>query len=1578
MAVILAEAQDSAKEGTPAVVLALSYKNSNMWVRNMENTKLNKWAELLLDTGKRNRLVNFQDAKASTVEIVCPDSSVVFEKASGTSSLEVFDPKLADDEIDTSDTVIGEELEAAESSERSATDKMDRATYISVYGNKLRKASQVLLYNKTMNPLTALKNIHKKAKSALDETGVNVAYLAFGFIHWKENEHSHTTYRAPILLAPIAFKHESAISPYYIEFTGDDIVTNPTFSYKLFNDFGVKLPEYNDEGLDEYLEAIRHVVRKFDWQVTSECKVGIFSFLKMNMYRDLVDNADSILQSSNIQRLLGDCPDDERAVHSEATPSHVGNEIIDLHTVVDADSSQIEAIELAKSGASFVLQGPPGTGKSQTITNIIAESLYDGKKVLFVSEKQAALNVVYDKLKKAGLEEFCLELHSYKANKKDVIAELCHTLRSARSTVSSRAETEVELKAKAQKQLDDYAVELHKQRDVIGKSLYQLFEAYASTSGIPDMDYSIPDITAKGEGHLIEAQGLLEQYAGFVPTIGYDYHRNVWYGYINRAVSYQEKADFSAQLSTAADGVTSMVAGADEAQQKYHIVCKTMDDCAVAQSLMELLSQTDIITPAFFADGNLAAVSNSLQPLKESSASLLSIRSELMEAFESEFFEIDARETHKKLTKLYSGFFSRLFNAEYKELINSLRLMHKGAGKLNYHEAVFYTEKLSDYNDSLTAFRNAEKAVVGILGPAFCGEDTNWNSAIAQVERLVRILDCGLDCSALANLSNAEFEEAKTSFAAIASTMQRGIARCEPVMDSLAASFHPESFSVSACEIHELEARFNGCIHEFEQLENWNRFSALLAKIQEIDATAYLEYVIGHNVPVSQIVDGYKRIFYRQWIETIIRNSTTLANFTRISQDQAIRTFAQKDVLQFEISKAQIKAELSAKRPSLDYVSSGSAVSTLLREGEKKRKQKPIRQLLEEIGELTQLLKPCFLMSPLSVSTFLSNEAIRFDTVIFDEASQIFPQDAVGAIYRGKQLIVVGDSKQMPPSNFFNAAVDSDSDDDSDDIADFESILDLCSAALPHRQLSWHYRSRFEQLIAFSNKNFYDNTLITFPSAKADKTGVGVDYFPVDGLFDHRSRTNRAEAEFVVELIYRNADIFPERSLGVVAFSIAQQDLIERLLAKRRQEDPSKEPFFAENTKEPFFIKNLETVQGDERDTIIFSTAYGKDAQGRLLHNFGPLNRIGGERRLNVAVSRAKCNVQVVSSMHYTDIDLKRTQSDGARLLREYLDFAENGMPALERSLNVNPFEQFDSAFEMEVFDYLKSKGYDVDTQVGCSGYKIDIGLKRPSSSDYVLAIECDGATYHSSKNARDRDRLRQSVLESMGWNFYRIWSTDWFKNNQEEKRRLIDACEDAFVSLPKISPTNDKRQQEAKATAFEEARKESHPGFPVYKMAPNPPSYANNLQEEILKILQVEAPISEEWLLKRIAYLFGREKVTNVVWESYAQQMRGCEARGIIRRNGFLYLNGKSDYVLRIPGEYKRDIKYIALEELAAGIYAIVKQNVTANKEGVFTTITNQLGFTRRGDSIRTRLNQSLGLLSNIIRDEDGTLSLK
>jgi superfamily I DNA and/or RNA helicase/very-short-patch-repair endonuclease len=451
----------------------------------------------------------------------------------------------------------------------------------------------------------------------------------------------------------------------------------------------------------------------------------------------------------------------------------------------------------------------------------------------------------------------------------------------------------------------------------------------------------------------------------------------------------------------------------------------------------------------------------------------------------------------------------------------------------------------------------------------------------------------------------------------------------------------------------------------------------------------------------------------------------------------------------------------------------------VLRELAKQRAHLPVRRLVHGIPTLLPKLKPCLLMSPLSVAQYLDAAHSSFDLVVFDEASQIPVWDAVGAIARGKRLVVVGDPKQLPPTNFFNRADDEDeaAPEAAEDmpVQDLESILDEClGAGLPTLRLEWHYRSRHESLITFSNRRYYDSRLITFPSPVTQDLAVKLNVVP--GVYDRgASRTNRVEADAIVREIVRHFSDESKRKLtmGVVTFNQTQQRLIETLLDEELAKSPELEQRIAEHGPERLFIKNLENVQGDERDLILFSITYGKDAAGRMAMNFGPLNQEGGQRRLNVAITRARHGVTIFSSIRPEDIDLSRTRSAGVTDLKNYLEFAAKGPRALVEQAIPTGLEP-ESPLEIEIIRALRDKGWSVHPQVGCSGYRIDLAVVHPEEPGrYLLGIECDGATYHSMPTARDRDRLRQIVLEGLGWTLHRVWSTDWWTDPDREIQKL-------------------------------------------------------------------------------------------------------------------------------------------------------------------------------------------------------------
>jgi len=538
------------------------------------------------------------------------------------------------------------------------------------------------------------------------------------------------------------------------------------------------------------------------------------------------------------------------------------------------------------------------------------------------------------------------------------------------------------------------------------------------------------------------------------------------------------------------------------------------------------------------------------------------------------------------------------------------------------------------------------------------------------------------------------------------------------------------------------------------------------------------------NVP-----DLFERSFRRSLLFTAIGREPALREFFGNEHNQRIERFREFDDRYASLTRDLVQARLAAAIPRENRKADHppEEMALLRKEIGKKMRHIPVRQLLGRIPNLLPRLKPCVLMSPLSVAQFLDASKEQFDVVVFDEASQIPVWDAVGAIARGKQLIVVGDPKQLPPTNFFNTTEDDEDDLTPDEHKDLESILDeLLSNGVRHKRLQWHYRSRHEGLITFSNRLYYHNDLLTFPSPTTEHGGVRFMHQPHARYDKGKSRTNRGEAEALVkELVARlRAAKGPERSYGVVTFSQAQQQLVENLLDEERRKYPEIEYHFGDDPPvegEPVFVKNLENVQGDERDVILFSICYGPDETGRVSMNFGPLNRDGGERRLNVAVTRAKHEVLVISGLRADQIDLTRTRAKGVRDLKYFLDYAERGPRALAAATSASADAEEESEFERMVADRIRAAGFEVHHQVGCSDYRIDLGVVDPRAPGrYLLGVECDGATYHRAATARDRDKLRLAVLEGLGWTLHRVWSTDWWHDADSETAKLLSRLDAA------------------------------------------------------------------------------------------------------------------------------------------------------------------------------------------------------
>ena len=821
------------------------------------------------------------------------------------------------------------------------------------------------------------------------------------------------------------------------------------------------------------------------------------------------------------------------------------------------------------------------------------------------------------------------------------------------------------------------------------------------------------------------------------------------------------------------------------------------------------------------------------------------------------------------------------------------------------------------------------------------------------------------------------------------------------------AWFRKEDFE--SYSIGEVINRVVGCKNQ-EYLHAWMNYSDIVSACEKEGLGDYIEYLLSEErVCNKYIVTAYQKGFLTKWLMDYLvdKNITSLLKFQSYLHETSIENFKQNDALQLKTAQARLAEKLSQEKPSgVNHMANAmDEISILRKESNKRSRIMPLRKLFKVIPSLLQKLKPCFMMSPLSVSYFLDSDMYQFDLVIFDEASQILPEDAIGTIYRGKQVIIVGDTRQMPPTNFFNATskndeeFDTDSDDEDVYIPDIvsESVLDEANTCLPSCTLLWHYRSKDESLIAFSNKSIYDNKLITFPNCRRG-TDRGLEYIYVPNGCYH-DRSNLMEAKKCVQLVAEHIAKHPDRSLGVIAFSEKQQGVIEDAINDFRLQNPSCEDFFSENNEEPFFVKNLENVQGDERDTIIFSICYGKNNQGHMYMRFGPLGRAGGERRLNVAITRAKYNVKLVGSILPTDIDMSKTGAEGVRLLREYIYYAMQNDYGMPLGSDTGATDEY---FIDMIADYLYENGYKIRRNVGESEYKVDIAVIHPDYDDeYFAGIECDGQNYIMARTARDRDVLRKNIMHTMGWEIHHVWSFNWYKNPQQERESLLtflkDASEKFIESKKNVSqPVKDVDMALFEDVSINDMTVEKNTSSEIHKLrfaqyeVCNPfdavfvRSWDNykDIAQWIMYVMDKEAPIHKELMYRRLAPIFGNQKATAPIRRTIDDCIRRMLSTKIVIQDDFMYLSEGSDIKARIPKTENdsRTIDYICPEEIQDAIMTIIEFAYGLTLNDLIGEVARNFGFARTGPKIKQRIEDNYMVLYNKgqLKESNGKIYLK
>lgn len=1557
--------------------------------------RLLKERAALLDLSTRNRLLNtpLRTRNVRSIEIVDEKCSEIFRLLGDGKSM-TFLPGAqlsAEDRalLDKDDTETGGVPQPTE-------DEVDNR------GVATRHADLRLQTRLTSEGLQKrLFDVWYDAKTLEEEQGVNILYLALGLLRWYEDDNSEIARHAPLVLLPVSLERSSAADRFHLKGRGEPPSPNITLQAKLKAEFSIILEEFADEDdldLDVYFAKVKETVSgKKRWEVLPDAMVlGFYSFSKFLMYRDL--DPENWPQQAGIKDhpLVGGLLRDGFAYSEPLIPDHVPIDdaipVLELNHVVDADSSQTVAIAEAASGRTLVVKGPPGTGKSQTITNIIAAAAARGRKVLFVSEKMAALDVVHRRLKQCGLGPLTLELHSNKINKRTVLEELKRT-KEAGVPVGREDLTTIQKLDEVKDELTSYANRLHKRIDPCGLTPYQIMGRLISAESSADQErYPLQGAEKWTHADAQSRAELVQEIADRLRDLG-SVTAHPWRGVCCEPVDPMGRELILKQAIGLKDALTKAVNAASVAEKGLGAPsAQTVRDLVTAlRYLNAARTFPEFANPGILNHRAWTSLFDQIEELVKAgraySAAMQAIGSSLNQAgWRADFQPI------REVVVLKGGSLFRIFDSNYRNKIALLKSYINTPLPRQHNDRIVLIDRVIAVQEAKARFENA--ATVGeAFGNLWKKEETDW----AVVEKLNewRRSHANLPDTTwglVGNLERSVVNQAWSSLTTGLDEVERFIGQLAQalVIDWMRAFGCADSASVPLVSFSD---RIDQWLAQSESLSRYIAFFGRVNLLSNMGCKSIADSILDGALQSVALSPAFASSYSAVLRSVLFEQWPALRSFDGEGHNRLVQKFRDFDRARIRLAKDQIASKHASERPS----SAGGVgpLGVLNAELAKRRGHLPIRGLLDRAGPAIQQLKPVFMMSPLSVAQFLKPGGLKFDLLVMDEASQIEPVDALGAIARVEQMVVVGDERQLPPTSFFKKLTgEEDKAEEDEGIAiqakDAESILDLCLAkGVPHRMLSWHYRSKHQSLIAVSNREFYENKLFIVPSPYDAIAGMGLKYnlLPQTAYERGESRTNPKEARIVAEAVMAHAKTSPDQSLGVATFSVAQRQAVLKELELLRRADQSAEDFFSGHGNEPFFVKNLENIQGDERDVIYISVGYGKTAEGYLAHAFGPLSGEGGERRLNVLISRAKLRCEVFANFAGADIDLERSRARGVAALKLFLTFAETGRFGLGESVS----DEHDSEFEAQVCRRLSSLGYDVKTQIGASGFRVDLAVSDPDKPGrFVLGIECDGAQYHSSRSARDRDRLRQQVLEAHGWVIHRIWSTDWYLRPEEELKKVEAAIaaakaewrerDEEAVRRPKAVPLVFETEETEDAavvtavlgdvrpqTAVKERLLYQEALFPVNtSLEPHEVPIAE-MAGYIVRIVEAEGPVHVDEVATRVRTLWGLKRAGARIRATVEEAARVAGARGLIGGEEFLHIPGAPIKVRdrsEVMSLTLRKPDFLPPSEIKEAMLEIVGSNFGAKADELILACSRKFGFSATSQQLREVFNENISEL--------------
>ncbi len=1575
-------------------------------LRRLEEARLT-----LIERNLRNKLVNcpLTSRRSRQIHVVDELSDEIFSGLLGGKRQYTFAAGrgVADEDSDEADSDIAGWVPPEEDSgEGVASRHRDNSLQTQLTAEGLQKRLTSLYY---------------ESREVEEEQGVNVLYLALGFIKWFESAQSDVERFAPLILLPVELTREGARDRFKLKIRDEDLYTNVSLKVWLTEQHSIQLPELPDTDdwkPSTYFAQVAPVIANEPrWEVLpDEILLGFFSFNKFLLWRDLDPKnwptKDSLLNHGVLKRLLvpaEEAPLPEPPVIPPDARVDKFFKLSELQYVLDADSSQTSAIQSALAGRNLVIQGPPGTGKSQTIANVIAAAIGKGKSVLFVAEKLAALQVVFDRLKAVGLGHLCFELHSRKASKQLVLQQLKQAMETP-----TPPKVPVELGSSLDGLADSlwqHSDRLHKQLEPSGLTPYEVMGRICC---LKDHGVGLPDFKVRGaeQASKSEIRQIVDRGASLgermrisgVPA------RHPWRACERAPLSpldQQRLSESIGKLSALLDGLTLVV------RSIWPKVCRTegtdfrelkFDDLELIAQALEVAAKKPGESIDILCHARWSTDLGALDGFVATATDISRIETALNSIFTPGAWSSDWSAVRTEIAGSGNSIF-RVFRGPYREAVRTLRGSCKSFPSTTRDRVAALDSLIEgiELKRRLSAQAADLRGVLGVVVDQLPSDLprasalTDWLHRATALEKTLSVRNPRLLGWSEAPLIWAErlrsmSKRAHEALLGVAAFVQLKVAENPPEERRLDWSLGKVLERVSAWKV-------GG-----ERYNEWPPVRDALRWLQAKTEGDFAKRCYSGAVPPQEVSDRIQLAIYEQIWGLMASQDPELARADgRMLNDTAGR-FRSLDRTRVKAAAVEVAKKHHEDKPT----GTVGHMAIIRAELNKSRKHLPVRKLMERAGHAVQQLKPAFLMSPLSIAQYLPPGQAKFDLLLIDEASQVRPGDALGAVARATQVVVVGDAKQLPPTNFFNRLVaDEDEIDTSADgattdvstpLGSMESILSLCDATFTSREmLAWHYRSQHPALIAVSNRNFYDNKLLLPPSViverAADGFGVMFHRTPAGGYDRGRSATNILEADLVADAVCKFARDNPKKSLGVGTFSVAQRDAIRDRIDLRRRQYPDLEPFFATSRDSPFFVKNLESIQGDERDVIFISVGYGRDKDGRLTQNFGPINADGGERRLNVLISRARERCEVFSPITADDIDVSN-RKPGIVALREFLQYAEKGYFDVPQRNE----KTFDSDFEESVAQFLRSRGFVVHPQVGMAGFYIDLGvIDAAKPSRYLLGIECDGATYHSSRSARDRDRIRQEILESRGWTIHRIWSTDWFHRRSQEESKILDALTRASSKpdsrVSSRSPEVLQMEGEQEELALSGSRKQGYDRIEPYEearfrvksdQAPHEAPEAV-VRDTVLRIVGIEEPVHEDEVCRRLATVWGLERAGSRIQEVGLRALASLKKAGTCDSSDkFWYSNPRKEIRVRdrseTPNVNLRKAEYLPPGEIQMAAADVVRESVRVHVDDLVAATARRFGFLRTGPdlmlAIRSAIVDAEGTLLD--RDEAGFYSVR